>query len=109
MIKETPIMFEVRKALVGTGRVMLWRSNTGFDRERKVKYGLGLGGPDLIGVLKPSGRLAGFEVKTPTGRLSPEQKCWHDAVRAAGGFVAVVRSGDEALAALTRALGGESS
>lgn len=109
MMKETPIMFEVRRALAATGKLLLWRSNTGFDRERKVKYGLGLGGPDLIGVLRPLGRLCGFEVKTPTGRVMPEQKLWHDAVRAAGGFVAVVRSGDEALAALARAENGESS
>lgn len=107
-MKETPIMFEVRRALAATGHILLWRSNTGFDRERKVKYGLGLGGPDLIGVLKPTGRLCGFEVKTPTGRLMADQKLWHDVVRGAGGFVAVVRSADDALAALERAIRGES-
>lgn len=103
---ETTIMFAVRQALVASGHVMIFRNNTGFDRERKVRYGLGLGGSDLVGLLKPSGRFCGFEVKTPTGRVSAEQKMWAEAVRHAGGFVAVVRSPDDALSALSRALSG---
>lgn len=103
---ETTLMFEIRHALVSTSRVMLWRSNTGFDRERKVHYGLGLGGPDLVGLLVGSGRFVGFEIKTPTGSLSSNQRAWHAAVRANGGFVAVVRCVDGALEALARAESG---
>ena len=99
-MKETALMFEIRKALADTGRVMLWRNNCGVDLERKVRYGLGLGSADLIGVLKPSGRFIAFEVKTPVGRLRPDQKLWIDAVRAAGGLAFVVRSAEEALACL---------
>ncbi len=103
---ETGLMFRIRETLVQSGHVMLWRSNTGFDRERRVKYGLGLGGADLVGLLRPSGRFAAFEVKTPLGRISREQSMWHTAVRNAGGFVAVVRSTDDAVLALHRALDG---
>ena len=103
---ETDILFAVRRALVASGHVILWRNNTGFDRERRVKYGLGLGGADLVGVLRPAGRLIAFEVKTETGRLSREQRMWADVVRSAGGFVATVRSPEAALEALGRALAG---
>ena len=103
---ETDLLFAIRQALVATGHVMLFRNNVGFDRERKVKYGLGLGSPDLVGLLRPTGRLCGFEVKTPIGRVSKDQKLWHAAARASGGFVAIVRSADEALEALTRARNG---
>ena len=33
-----------------------------------------------------------IEVKTPTGRVKPEQQQWLDAVQAAGGIAAVARS-----------------
>lgn len=104
---ETPLMHRIREALTATGQITLWRNNAGFDAERRVKYGLGLGGADLVGVLKPNGRFCGFEVKTPTGRLSPEQTMWANAVRASGGFVATVRSTDEAVLALHRAIAGD--
>lgn len=104
---ETDLLHRIREALVETGHVMLFRNNVGFDRERRVKYGLGLGSPDLVGLLRPSGRLCGFEVKTPIGRVSKEQNLWHAAARSAGGFVAVVRSVDDAMLALHRALSGE--
>lgn len=38
-----------------------------------------------------------LEVKTPKGRLSPEQKRWHARAQAEGARVAVVRSLDESL------------
>lgn len=108
-MSETELLFRVRRTLAETGHVLLWRSNTGFDRERKVHYGLGLGGADLVGILKPSGRFFALEVKTPTGRVRAEQKMWAEAVRGAGGFVAVVRSTDDAVMAVHRALDGADS
>lgn len=107
-MSEAAIQHAIRAAVVRTGRATLWRNSVGFDRERNVKYGLGLGSPDLVGCLFPSGRLFALEVKTPTGRVSPDQKLWHGAARKLGAFVAVVRSVDEALAALERAHNGES-
>jgi hypothetical protein len=100
---ETALLQSIRRALAETGLVMLYRNSVGYDAERKIKYGFGKGSPDLCGVLRPSGRFVGFEVKTPAGRLSTDQSMWHQACRLAGGFVAVVRSPNEALAALTRA------
>ena len=105
-VTETPILQAVRKALASTGLVMLFRNSVGYDDVRRIRYGFGKGSPDLCGILKPSGRFVGFEVKTPIGRLTADQKLWHAAARAVGGFVAVVRSADEAMAALSRAQGG---
>ena len=100
---ETALMFEIRDALLGTGRVLVWRNQTGQlkdARGRWVRFGIGVGGADLVGVVKGSGRFFAFEVKTRKGKLSPEQEAWHRVVLAAGGLVAVVRSVDEALSAL---------
>lgn len=104
-MRETEILRAIHEAVVRTGRALLWRNNTGLATygRAKVAYGLGVGGADLVGVLRPSGRAFALEVKTPTGRLSAEQKAWHRAWAGAGGFVACVRSVDEALQALERA------
>jgi len=83
-------------------RVRVIRNHVGFDSEHKCRYGLGIGSPDLIGVLR-GGRVFAVEVKTPIGRLSPEQKAWWQAASKwaiAGG---VARSVDEALELLDEA------
>lgn len=108
MNRETPIMTAIHEAVLLTGRVLLFRNNTGlatFGR-RRVRYGLGLGGADLVGLLRPSGRGFALEVKTPGGDLEPEQIAWHRAWTGAGGYVACVTSVDEALAALAEAESG---
>jgi hypothetical protein len=38
-----------------------------------------------------------IEVKTPTGRVKPEQQQWLDAVQSAGGIAGVARSVEDAL------------
>jgi hypothetical protein len=42
-----------------------------------------------------------IEVKTPTGRIRPEQQAWLDAVQAAGGIAGVARSVEDALRIMT--------
>lgn len=103
---ETSILVAIHDAIALTGKCLLWRNNTGMARfgGARVRYGLGLGGADLVGVLRPRGRGFALEVKTAVGTLSAEQRAWHRAWAEAGGFVACVRSVDEALAALARAI-----
>lgn len=105
MKSETPIMQAIHDAVVLTGRALLWRNNTGLARygSAHVAYGLGLGGADLVGIVRPSGRGFALEVKTKEGTLSNEQKAWHRAWSGAGGFVACVRSVEEAMTALENA------
>lgn len=66
---------------------------------RPLEAGLCKGSSDLIG-WGPGGRFVALEVKTPTGRVTPGQRQFIEAVTAAGGIGAVARSPDEAIAAL---------
>jgi hypothetical protein len=88
----------------------LYRNNCGVLQDRRgvpVRYGLQPGSSDLIGwrtvTITPDmvgQRIAVFtsiEVKTPTGRVKPEQQQWLDAVQAAGGIAGVARSVEDAL------------
>ena len=112
MSSEQQIQQQIRIAC-GTGPVRLFRNNTGTLRDqngRPVQFGLCKGSADLIGwrtvTVTPDmvgTQVAVFlsiEVKTPTGRLRPEQQQWLDAVQAAGGIAGVARSVDDARALL---------
>jgi hypothetical protein len=75
-----------------------------------VRYGLQPGSSDLIGwrtvtitpemVGQQVAVFTSIEVKTPTGRLRPEQQQWLDAVQVAGGIAGVARSVSDAEALL---------
>jgi len=55
---------------------------------------------DIIGILKPSGRMLAIEVKSATGKLSTRQKAFLDQINADGGMAICARSVDDVLAAL---------
>jgi hypothetical protein len=93
------------------GPVRLYRNNCGVLQDRRgvpVRYGLQPGSSDLIGwtirtvtpemVGQQVAVFTSIEVKTPTGRLRPEQQQWLDAVQAAGGIAGVARSVEDAQA-----------
>jgi hypothetical protein len=109
---ERDIQRAIMLALGCEPGLILRRNTVGFTEEfddktnqkRGITYGLGKGSPDLVGSL--SGRWFCLETKSAKGRLRPEQKVWHEQERANGGFVAVVRSVEEAQAALLRARAG---
>ena len=109
-MSEQRIQQEIRLA-ISHGDTKVFRNNTGTLRDqngRPVQFGLCKGSADLIGwrtiTVTPDmvgQRLAVFtsiEVKTPAGRLRPEQQQWLDAVQAAGGIAGVARSVDDARA-----------
>jgi hypothetical protein len=56
--------------------------------------------PDITIILK--GRFVGFEVKTSTGRQSPDQKQFQADLEANGGFYFIVRSVKDAEEALNK-------
>jgi len=95
-MSETDIMRAIRVAVNATGKATLWRNNVGFDKDKKVKYGLGKGSADLVGFLHSTGRILAVEVKTSVGRLSPEQKAYLSFVAERGGIAGVARSVEEA-------------
>jgi hypothetical protein len=93
-----------------TGATRLFRNNTGTLRDqrgRPVSFGLCKGSADLIGwrtvtitpemVGQQVAVFTSIEVKTPTGRVKPDQQQWLDAVQAAGGIAGVARSVEDAL------------
>lgn len=82
--------------------------NETTGKAQKVRTGLTVGASDLLGILAPFGRWFALEVKTDKGRVSKEQEQFLALIRRMGGFGAVVRSVDDARAALNRARMGAS-
>lgn len=113
---ENEIMREILAALGAEPDLYLMRNQVGgaerFDVEtnevRHERYGLAPGSSDLVAILAPSGRWFCLEVKTAIGRVDEEQTKWMALARKFGAFACVVRSVDEAIAALQRARAGES-
>lgn len=113
--RESSIQAAIRLALGQEHDVTLFRNNCGqgefwlsSGKTQRVQYGLCVGSSDLIGLLAPSGRFIALEIKSESGRETPEQKKFQAHIRAMGGFAATVRSVEEARAALERARRGES-
>jgi len=107
---ETVIQQQIRLALGARTDLRLFRNNTGTLPDprtgRPIQFGLAKGSADLIGLrtvtITPEmvgQRLAVFtsiEVKTQTGRLTPEQKGWLEMVQRRGGLAGVARSVQDA-------------
>ena len=89
---EAAALVEVLKALKAHPAVA-WceRMNSGAAKvgNRFVRFGWP-GCPDVMGQLR-DGRLLGVEVKSRTGRPSPEQSLFLERIRAAGGVGFVAR------------------
>ena len=113
MPSEQSIQQHIRIAC-STGDTRLFRNNTGTLRDqhgRPVQFGLCKGSADLIGyrtititpemVGQQVAVFASIEVKTPTGRIRPEQQAWLETVQAAGGIAGVARSVEDALRIVT--------
>lgn len=99
----------IRLAL-SRGSCRLWRNNTGALRDANgqlIRFGLCQGSADLIGyttvTVTPDmvgQRLAVFtavEVKSQTGRPTPEQTAFLDHIRQAGGRAGIARSIEDAV------------
>jgi len=112
MNRHTQLCREIMIAIGAIPGVIVGANPTGLatytgDRGStwRVHYGWpsSEGGPDLLAVVAPLGRLVALEVKTGSGRARPEQRAVHAALAAVGAVVAVVRSVDEARAAIEKA------
>ena len=114
MNPETKLQRRIMLAISDAGYTV-WRNETGqfwtgqvihrdattvtLANARMVPCGLCPGSHDLIGIAD-GGVFASLEVKTSTGRLSPQQQTFGDHVTRLGGIAGVARSPDEALAIL---------
>ena len=93
------LLFALQKALRPCGDAAV-RAAVDATQRHRIVYGLGVGSPDLVGTVQ--GRAIGLELKTPVGVVSEAQSRWHDAARRRHVHVEVVRSVDEAMAAIDR-------
>jgi len=103
---ETTLQQQIRLAHGTRSDLRLFRNQVGQLPDprtgRPVQFGLARGSADLIGwrtiTITPDmvgQQLAVFtsiEVKTPTGRIRPEQQAWLTAVQTAGGIAGIARS-----------------
>jgi len=112
-MNETTILQRIRLALGRVPGLRLFRNNVGGLKDqfgRFVKFGLNPGSGDLIGwrsvevtpdmVGKRIAVFTSVEVKTPTGKIRPDQIVWQKNVADAGGIAIIVRSEEEALDAI---------
>lgn len=102
-MKESDIQRLIMLALSEAGCV-IWRNNVGVLKNSAgipIKFGLCVGSSDLVGIA-PGGQFLAVEIKTPTGRATPEQLRFIDAVRKRGGIAGIARSPGEALALLSQ-------
>ena len=110
MNRETPLMQRIQEA-VNTLKVdgqyvaRVRRNTVGFDAATRQKYGMGIGSPDLLGVLIGSGRALGIEVKTATGRLTKEQKAYGEWMLRSGAVWFCSRDPEHSRAEVMRAIG----
>jgi hypothetical protein len=103
---ETTLQQQIRLALGTNPDARIFRNQVGSLPDprtgRLVTFGLARGSADLIGwrtvtitQAMVGTRLAIFtsiEVKTPTGRIRPEQQAWLDVVLRGGGIAGIARS-----------------
>ena len=97
MTEEHKIMNEIRIALSEIGCIV-FRVNVGKGRTFDGRYfdtGVPVGFSDLFGVM-PNGRAFFIEVKTPTGRPSPAQINFLQAMKNNGAVAGICRSAEEA-------------
>ena len=108
---ETTLQQQIRLALGTHPQTRLFRNQVGSLPDprtgRLVTFGLARGSADLIGwrTITVTADMVGqqvavftsIEVKTPTGRVRPEQTAWMGAVQAAGGIAGIARSVPDAL------------
>lgn len=105
-VKESWIEAQIHHYLSLKG-IFAWKAKTvgTYDPVKKIfrKPGANYmrGVSDILGVLD-GGRTLAIEVKTPTGRVSPEQKTFIEQVNKRGGLAFVARSVEDVKAKLEK-------
>ncbi len=106
-MKEVDLMDRIRA--LGVGDLRLYRNDVGFGKNMRgqpVRYGLHPGSPDLIGwkritvtsdmVGTTLAVAVGLEIKTTTGRATPEQSKFLDHMQSFGALAGIARSVEDA-------------
>ncbi len=109
--RENAVQRDIELAVGAESDLLLMRNNVGqaeHVNERtgavyRMPYGLGVGSPDLVGILAPRGRWFCLELKRPGEGPTKDQRSCHEVWKRFGAFVAVASSVAEARAALDQA------
>lgn len=102
---EVQLLHAILLTLGARNDCRIWRVNVIVAQDRatgRVVRSSQPGAADISGILKPSGRRLELEVKSENGRVRPEQAAFLKMVREHGGVAEVVRSVEEAVAAVER-------
>ena len=111
---ENHILAAILRDVGSIPYVRLWRNNTGAAKSRRtgrlVRFGIA-GQGDLSGIISarlPGGTIFGarleIEVKSATGRQSPDQRAFQAMLERFGGCYVLARSVDDAIAGIRRYL-----
>lgn len=99
-MQESRLQREILLAASQYEGLVLWRNNSGVathfhnGQTTYTRYGVGgTGGADLIGCYR--GRFIALELKSPKGKVRPEQIEFRKQVRYAGGICETIRSVEE--------------
>jgi hypothetical protein len=98
MTPEHNIQNQIRSAL--SPYAVIFRANVGSAYTQDGRYfstGLPKGFSDLFGFRRSDGKMIFIEVKTPKGRIRPEQEEFIKNMNACGAIAGVCRSPDDAL------------
>jgi hypothetical protein len=105
-MNELELQSRIRLALGKRSDCVFWRNAVGVAKthgDRATRYGLCRGSSDLVGFVRPSGRFVALEIKVEGGRVSEDQEKFLTLVNLGGGYGRVVRSIEEANAAVDAA------
>ena len=98
MTKEHRLMLEIMAAI--SQECVIFRTNVGRGFTPDGRYfstGVPAGYSDLNGHRKCDGRAVYIEVKTRSGKVSPQQQHFIDRMRETGAIAGVCRSVDDAI------------
>jgi len=100
MMSEKSIQNAILRAYATRPDMRLWRQNTGAARFKGQVVHFGVPGQaDITGILH-DGRRIEIEVKSETGRQSPEQQRYQRMIERFGGIYILARSVEDVTAAL---------
>jgi hypothetical protein len=107
---ETIIMNRILLAVGSRLDCWVWRNNVGAFEDPKhpgrwIRFGVP-GSADILGMLIPSGRMLGIEVKTPTGQLDEKQLRWRTKFIRSGGLYILARSEEQCVRELNAGVEG---
>lgn len=92
------IVWRVETAGAWVGKILHQeRGMVTLVNARMIQAGLCVGGSDIIGIHKPTGRMIAIEVKAGKNKPTDEQTNFINAIRNAGGIAGVARSVEDAL------------